>query len=160
MLTLIVAVADNGVIGRDGGLPWRLPGDLAHFKATTMGKPIVMGRKTWESLGRPLPGRDNIVVTRDPAYVADGAAVAADLDAALAAAGDAGEVMIIGGAEIYALALPRADRIHLTRVHASPEGDTHFPDLDLDRWREVAREDHDADGDSPAYSFVTLERAR
>lgn len=160
ILTLIVAVADNGVIGRDGGLPWRLPGDLAHFKATTMGKPIVMGRKTWESLGRPLPGRDNIVVTRDPAYVADGAAVAADLDAALAAAGDAGEVMIIGGAEIYALALPRADRIHLTRVHASPEGDTHFPDLDLDRWREVAREDHDADGDSPAYSFVTLERAR
>lgn len=160
ILSLIVAVAENGVIGRDGGLPWRLPGDMAHFKATTMGKPIVMGRKTWESLGRALPGRHNIVVTRDAAYVAEGASVANDLDVALSLAGDVEEVMMIGGAQIYELALPRADRIYITRVHASPEGDTYFPDLDPGDWKEIVREDHGAAGDAPAYSVVTLERAR
>lgn len=158
ILSIIVAVAENGVIGRDGDLPWRISGDMKFFKATTMGKPIVMGRKTWESLGRALPGRENIVVTRRPGYDAPGATVAGDFDTALAGVPDAEEVMVIGGAEIYALALPRAARIYLTQVHASPEGDTHFPALDEASWREVAREDHAADGDVPGYSFVTLER--
>ncbi len=158
ILSLIVAVAENGVIGRDGALPWRLPGDMAFFKATTMGKPIVMGRKTWESLGRPLPGRENIVITRDTSYLAEGAVVVNGLDAALEHAGDVPEIMIIGGAQIYEAALPIVRRIYLTRVHASPSGDTFFPDLNWEGWEEVAREDHEAEGDTPAFSFVTLER--
>ena len=159
IVSLIVAVAENGVIGRDGDLPWRLPGDMAHFKATTMGKPIVMGRKTWDSLGRALPGRENIVITRQPDYRASGAVVVGDLAGALAHVGDAEEVMIIGGAEIYALSLPRADRLYLTRVYASPDGDTHFPVFDEGEWTETGREDHEAEGEVPAYSFVTLERS-
>ncbi len=158
ILSVIVAVAENGVIGRNGDLPWRISGDMKFFKATTMGKPIVMGRKTWESLGRALPGRDNIVVTRSAGFDAPGASVAGDLDAALALVPDAEEVLVIGGAEIYALALPRAARVYLTHVHAAPEGDTHFPELDEAEWREVSREDHAPDGETPGYSFVTLER--
>lgn len=158
ILSLIVAVAENGVIGRDGDLPWRIPGDMKFFKATTMGKPIVMGRKTWESLGRALPGRENIVITRSAGFEAPGASVVSDLDGALARVPDAEEVMVIGGAEIYALALPRAERVYLTRVHAAPDGDTHFPEMAPDTWREIAREDHAPDGDTPGYSFVTLER--
>lgn len=158
ILSVIVAVAENGVIGRNGDLPWRISGDMKFFKATTMGKPIVMGRKTWESLGRALPGRDNIVVTRSAGFDAPGASVAGDLNAALALVPDAEEVLVIGGAEIYALALPRAARVYLTHVHAAPEGDTHFPELDEAEWREVSREDHAPDGETPGYSFVTLER--
>jgi dihydrofolate reductase len=157
-ISLIAAVARNGVIGRDGGLPWRIPADLRFFKETTMGKPIVMGRKTLESIGRALPGRQNIVVTRSAGFAADGVTVADSLDAAIAAAGDADEVMVIGGAEIYALAFARAQRLFLTEVDAAPEGDAHFPEFDRAAWREVARADHPADGDTPAYSFVTLER--
>jgi len=157
-LSLIAAVAANGVIGRAGGLPWRIPADLRHFKAVTLGKPVIMGRKTWQSIGRPLPGRRNIVVSRDARFVAEGAEVAASLDAALAAVADAEEAMVIGGAAIYAEALPRADRLYLTEVHADVEGDVYFPEFDRAAWRETAREDHPAGGDAPAFSFVTLER--
>lgn len=157
-VSLIVAVAKNGVIGRDGDLPWRIPADLGFFKQTTMGKPIVMGRKTWASIGRALPGRTNIVLTRDRQFQAEGATVVADFDAALAAAGEAAEVMVIGGAEVYAMALPHASRIYLTEVHAAPEGDTYLPEFSRDDWCETAREDHEAEGETPAFSFVTLER--
>ena len=160
MLSLIVAVAENGLIGRDGDLPWRVPADLRFFKDITMGKPIVMGRKTWQSIGRPLPGRTNIVITRDRQFVAEGAVVVYDFAAALAAAGDVPEVMIIGGAQIYGMAQERADRVYLTTIHASPDGDTFLPAFAADDWREVARESHAADDDIPAYSFVTLERIR
>jgi dihydrofolate reductase len=164
-ISFVIAIAENGVIGRDGAMPWRLAGDMAFFKRTTMGKPIVMGRKTWESFPkRPLPGRPNLVVTRDAAYDAPGAEVFASLDAALARgealARDMGadEVMVVGGSEIYRQALPRASRIYLTEVHARPEGDAHFA-FDLTAWREVSRERHPAgEKDSADYSFVVLER--
>lgn len=163
VLSLLVARADNGVIGRDNALPWRLPEDLKRFKRMTIGKPVIMGRKTFESIGKPLPGRHNIVLTRDRAWRADGVTVAPNLAEAIAAAGldpraRAEEIFVIGGAQIYAEALPSATRIDLTEVHASPEGDTWFPPLDPARWRETEREDHPAEGDRPAYSFVTLER--
>ena len=144
MISLIVAASENGVIGRDGDLPWRLSDDLRRFKAVTMGKPIVMGRKTWESLGRPLPGRQNIVVSRRPGLQYEGAEVVTSSEAAVAAAAGAAEIMIIGGSEIYALFLPLADRIYLTRVHAEVEGDAVFPALD-DAWRLLSDERHAAD---------------
>ena len=156
MITLHLARADNGVIGRDGGLPWRLPADLKRFKAQTMGKPMIMGRKTFESFPAPLPGRRHIVLTRDAEWSAPGAEVAADMDAAIALA-DAPEIAVIGGAQIFALFLPRADRVELTEVHAAPEGDVIVPAFT--GWQEVARADHAAEGERPAYSFVTLERA-
>lgn len=163
-ITVIVAVADNGIIGQDGRLPWRLPGDMAHFKATTMGHPVIMGRKTFQSIGKPLPGRTNIVITRHAGFDAGGAVLADSFQAALAAAGQAGEgadeAFVIGGAQIYDLALPRADRIILTEVHATPDGDTSFPAQDQAEWREVTREDAAADGAAPAYSIVTLDRRR
>ncbi|MGN6375253.1 MAG: dihydrofolate reductase [Sphingomonas sp.] len=153
-ITIILARADNGVIGRDGGLPWRLPADLKRFKALTMGRPMIMGRKTFESFPAPLPGRRHIVLTREGCWRRDGAETAASPDAALALAG--GDVSVIGGAEIVALFRDRADRVELTEIHAAPDGDTIVPPFD--DWREVAREDHAAEGDRPAYSFVTLER--
>ena len=157
-VTLVVAVADNGVIGRDGTLPWRLPDDLKRFKQTTLGKPVLMGRKTWDSIGRPLPGRRNIILSTRPGFTAAGADVFPTLDAALHACAGEPEVMVIGGAEIYRVALPLATRIHLTRVHAAPEGDT-FLELPLDGWRELSREDHPADDrHAHPFSFVTLER--
>ena len=157
-VTLVVAVADNGVIGRAGDLPWRLPDDLKRFKQTTLGKPVLMGRKTWDSIGRPLPGRRNIILSTRPGFTAAGADVFPSLDAALDACAGEPEVMVIGGAEIYRVALPLATRIHLTRVHATPEGDT-FLELPLDGWRELSREDHPADDrHAHAFSFVTLER--
>lgn len=166
MKTVIhVAVAENGVIGRDGGMPWRLSSDLRRFKAATMGKPVVMGRKTWEGLGRPLPGRPNLVVTRDAAYRAEGAEVAASLDAALARArvlaGEMGvdEICVIGGGEIYRQALPLADALHVTHVLAAPEGDAHFPAIDKATWRPVHAEDVPAgDRDSEATRHVVYER--
>ena len=156
MITMVVARAGNGVIGRDGGLPWHLPADLRHFKAVTIGKPIVMGRRTFESIGRPLPGRHNIVLTRGD-WTADGVTVVADLAAALAAAGG-GEVAIIGGATVYAAALPLVRRVHLTEVHAEPAGDTILPSFDPAIWIETTRDDHAGDDGAPGYSFVTLER--
>lgn len=157
-IVLYLARADNGVIGRDGALPWRLPADLRRFRAMTLGKPVLMGRRTFDSLGKPLPGRRNLVMTRDAGWRADGAERVAGLDAALAAIGDAAELAVIGGAQVYALALPRATRIELTEVHLAPAGDTRAPDLG-DGWREAAREDHAATGDLPAHAFVTLVRA-
>jgi dihydrofolate reductase len=154
-ITLHLARAENGVIGRDGALPWRLPADLKRFKAQTMGKPMIMGRKTFESFPAPLPGRRHIVLTRDTGWSAPGAEVAHDVDAALALA-DAPEIAVIGCAEVFALFLPQAQRVELTEVYASPEGDAVVPAFE--GWREIAREDHPAEGDRPAYSFVTLDR--
>ena len=145
VITLIVAVADSGVIGRDNALPWHLPEDLKRFKRLTMGKPIVMGRKTFESIGKPLPGRQNIVLTREPNYQRDGVTVVHDADGALRAAGGAAEIMVIGGADLFRLFLPRAVRIHLTRVHGDIAGDVVWPALDTREWAVVAREPHDAD---------------
>ena len=162
-LTLIVAVADNGVIGREGGLPWKLSEDLRRFKQRTLGRPVVMGRKTWESLGRPLPGRTNIVVTRRSDYTVDspGVIVVRTLDAAIEAAGDVEEIMIIGGAEIYGIALARADLLELTQVHAAVTGDTLFPALPPEDWQEIARTEYPADERNQyPTSFVTLQRLR
>lgn len=160
-IALILARAKNGVIGADGGLPWRLPADMRHFKDITLNKPVIMGRKTWESLPKPLVDRLNIVITRNTAYAAAGAQVAPNVEAAIEVAKKempGREVMVIGGAEIYQLALPRARRIYLTEIDLEPEGDTYF-DVPDAGWQETAREDHAAEGDKPAYSFVTLERA-
>jgi len=149
---------ENRLIGVDGGLPWKLSSDLKHFKRLTVGKIILMGRRTWDSLGRPLPERENWVLTRDASFAAPGARVFTRIDDALAAAGDR-ELMVIGGAELYRQALPIANRIFLTRVHAKLTGDTWFPELDASHWRETAREDHPADErHAHAYSFLTLER--
>jgi dihydrofolate reductase len=151
-VTLILAAADNGIIGRDGAIPWHISDDLRRFKALTLGKTVVMGRKTWESLPRkPLPGRRNVVVTHRPDWRADGAEVMR-LDQALAAR----DVMVIGGAEIYRAAISLADRIELTEVHRAFDGDAKF-EFDRTGWREIAREDH-ATPDGLAYSFVTLIR--
>jgi dihydrofolate reductase len=158
-LTLIAAVAKNGVIGIDNRLPWRLPADLKHFKALTLGHTVIMGRKTWESLPagfRPLPGRRNIVVTRNDGYQAEGAAIAASLPAAVAAA-DGGEAFVIGGAELYAAALPLADRLQLTEIDTIFEGDTFFPAIDPHQWQETARETHHDDAGF-SYAFVTYQR--
>jgi dihydrofolate reductase len=155
-VSLVVAVAANGVIGRANRLPWHLPGDLRHFKRTTLGKAVVMGRKTFQSIGRPLPGRRNVVVTRDEGWIADGVWVAHSLEQGLAIAGG-GEVMVIGGAELFGAALPMADRLYVTEVHRAYDGDAVFPALDAAVWREVSRQDHEGD---PALSFVVLERSR
>jgi dihydrofolate reductase len=145
LITIIVAVADNGVIGRDNALPWHLPEDLKRFKRLTMGKPIVMGRKTFESIGKPLPGRLNLVLTRDTNYQREGVTVVHDVDAALAAAVGAGEVMVIGGADLFRSFLPRSMRVHLTRVHGDVAGDIRWPPLDETRWHRTAAEDFPAD---------------
>jgi dihydrofolate reductase len=154
VISFHLARADNGVIGRDGGLPWRLPADLKRFKAMTLGRPMVMGRKTFESFPAPLPGRRHIVLTRDLRWSADGAEVVHSVDEALALAGD--DAAVIGGAEVFALFLDRADRIELTEVHYAAEGDVTMPGFY--GWREVAREEVPAEGERPAYSFVTLVR--
>jgi len=162
-ISIIAAVADNGVTGRGGQLPWRLSADLKRFKKLTMGHTIVMGRKTWESIGRPLPGRRMVVVTRQNDYRADGVEVVSSLDAAIdvaAAAGD-DETFVIGGAEIYRLALPRADRLCLTRVRATIEGDTSFPEFDPTHWRLVESEPLAADESNEFPScFERYERER
>ena len=156
---LVVAMSEGRVIGAGGRLPWHLPADLRHFRTLTLGKPIVMGRRTFESIGRPLPGRTNIVVTRDPELRGAGVWVARDLEAALAVAQPLGEVMVIGGASIYAGVLPLCERIYLTEVHAKISGDTWFPDYDAGEWRERDRIDHPPDpANRYPYSFVVLER--
>ncbi len=162
-LELVVAVARNGVIGRGNGLPWRLPADLAHFKRTTMGHPILMGRRTWDSIGRALPGRRNLVLTRDLAFAAPGAEVVHSLAAALAQAG-AGPLMVIGGAELYRACLPAAAILHLTAVEAEVEGDVHFPLWPVSGgfatdWLETWREAHAADeANALPYTFLRFER--
>lgn len=157
-IVLVVAVAENGVIGWGGAMPWHLPADLAHFKRVTWGHPIVMGRRTFEAIGRALPGRRNIVLTRS-GFKAPGVETTVSLEQALALTGNASQVMIIGGAELYRTALPLVQRIYLTRIHASPEGDTFFPDLAPTQWREVERKTHPIDKLHPyALSFIELER--
>lgn len=164
-ICLVWAQDQNRVIGRNNSLPWHLPEDLKYFKRITLGKPVVMGRKTFESIGRPLPGRTNIVISRNPDYAADGVRVVSSLDAAMALCKSIGETdgvdeaMIIGGAEIFRQALPAADRLYLTEVHAEVPGDTWFPEFDRDGWREIDREDYAAAGPNPyAYSFLVLDR--
>ena len=154
-VVLVAAVADNGVIGADNAIPWRIPEDLRHFRAVTLGHAVVMGRLTFESLGRPLPDRTDVVVSRQPGWSADGATAVGSLEDALAAAREVpGDVMVIGGAQIYAAAMPLADVQVLTEVHQTPDGDTRYPEFDRDQWHETERERHDG------YDFVRLERRR
>jgi dihydrofolate reductase len=161
LVSLIVAMAKNGVIGCDNRLPWRLPADLAHFKRITMGKPMVMGRKTWESLPGLLPGRRHIVVTRDKNYQAEGCTLVHSLEQALEVAGEVPEVMVVGGGTVYKEMLPRADRLYLTLVNVEVEGDARFPEIDYADWRELRRETHSADARN-AYTctFLELERIK
>jgi len=154
-ISLIVAASRNGVIGRNGALPWHLPDDLRQFKRLTLGKPVIMGRRTWESIGRPLPQRRNIVLTRDPGFRAGGCEVAHSVSEALALVAGAEEAMVIGGAQVYAAFLPFAARIWLTRVQAEVDGDTHFPAPDPDAWCLVSSEAHAAD-DRHGYAFELL----
>ena len=158
-VTLILARARNGVIGASGGLPWRLPEDLQFFKRTTMGHPIVMGRKTWESIGRPLPGRRSVVVTRDRDFAASGAEVVHGLDEAIERCADTDEIFVIGGARLYADALPRADRLLLTEIHADFDGDTFLPAPALEVWSESSRERHPPT-DSRAFGFDFVDYRR
>jgi dihydrofolate reductase len=158
-ITLLVAYSANRVIGKDGKLPWHLPEDLKRFKQLTMGHHIVMGRKTWESIGRLLPGRHHIIVSRRPGYRVEGAEVVHSLDAAIAAARGDDEIFVIGGGEIFALAMPLADRVLATEIERDYEGDVRFPELQGTAWRETAREEGVAESGLP-YRYVTLERTR
>ena len=164
-LSMIVAQAQNRVIGRNNKLPWYLPGDLKYFKQVTMGKPVIMGRKTFESIGKPLPGRLNIIITRNAEYQQEGCQVEQSLAAAIELAESqalidgTAEAMVIGGEGIYRLALPAAERLYITQVHAEVEGDAFFPALDIEQWEELGREDFSAVGPNPYdYSFVVYER--
>jgi dihydrofolate reductase len=167
-VVLVVAVARNGVIGGDNRLLWKLPSDMRRFKALTMGKPLVIGRRTYESIGRPLPGRETIVISRDPLYRPDGVIVASDVPGALAAANEAAgrlgadEIMIVGGGEIYRQTMDLADRVELTEVDLAPEGDTYFPAIDAERWIEIGREAHAGGqaGNEAGFAFVTYRRTR
>jgi len=160
-LNIVVAMAENRCIGRDGGLPWHIPTDLKRFKRVTMGHPMVMGRKTFQSIGRVLPGRPNIVVTRDPGFRAEGAEVVHSFEDALkaAAAHGSGETMVIGGADMFGRALPLAGRLDVCHVHADVQGDVFFPEFDPSHWTETSREYHEPEQDSgPAFSFVVYDR--
>jgi len=159
MISLIAAMARNRIIGKDNDMPWHLPADLAHFKRVTMGKPVIMGRRTYESIGFPLPGRKNVVITRNADYAPEGIVIVDSIEAALSEVGDAGEVMIIGGGQLYREMLPYADRLYLTQIQADIEGDTEFPDYTVFEWKEIDREVYEAD-DKNAYDleFVTLEK--
>ena len=157
-IVLVVAIADNGVIGRGGGLPWHLPDDLQHFKSVTLGKPLLMGRRTFDSIGRPLPGRRNLVLTHAAGTLPQGVEAVSSIEAALALVTGDTELCVIGGAALFAQTLPLAQRIYLTEVHATVTGDVHFPPWDRTAWRELERREHPADA-RHAYpmSFVTLE---
>ena len=159
-LTAVVAATENDVIGRDNGMPWHLPADLAHFKAITLGHPVLMGRRTFEAIGRPLPGRRNLVLSRSPDFAAPGVDVVHSLEAAIAAAGDVPELMVIGGAALYTLALPRTDRVHFTRLHMTLDGDAYFPALPESQWREVSRSPRRPADERNAcdMTFLVLER--
>lgn len=158
-IAAIFAMSENRVIGKDNQLPWHLPADLQHFKALTMGKPILLGRKTYESIGRPLPGRCNLVMSRDVQFQAPGCVVVNSLETALLAAGYSDEIMVIGGAVLYQHLLPRTQRLYMTIIHHEFEGDAYFPVLDMSEWEEVSHVDHDADEENKySYSFITLDR--
>ena len=154
---VVAAVAANGVIGANGKLPWHLPEDLKHFRNLTLGHPVIMGRRTWESLGKPLPGRENIVVSRLPGFEAPGAAVARSLEAAIAFCAGERVAFVIGGTELFATALPLAAGLVLTEIHREYQGDAHFPAFDRSRWRELQREPHAA-ADGTKFDFVLYER--
>jgi dihydrofolate reductase len=164
IISMVVAMGENRVIGRDGGLPWHIPGDLKLFKQTTMGKPIIMGRKTWESLGQPLPGRPHVVITRDRNYKTTEANVVHNLNQALSVAKGLAvalkeeEIMIIGGADIYRLAMAKAKRLYLTEVALSPMGDAFFPDFDVDQWQEMSRTTYPSSNGAASYSLVIREK--
>ncbi|WP_177431973.1 type 3 dihydrofolate reductase [Pseudomonas sp. o96-267] len=164
-LAMIAALAENRVIGLNNQMPWHLPADLKHFKATTLGKPIIMGRKTWDSLGRPLPGRLNLVVSRQPGLHLEGAEVFADLGTAIARAEQwareqgVAELMLIGGGQLYAQALPLAQRLYLTRIDAEPAGDAFFPPFEGADWQRVAHDVHSPQDDAPGYAFETWQRS-
>jgi dihydrofolate reductase len=158
-ISMIAALARNRVIGRNGTLPWKLPDDTRHFVRTTKGKAVLMGRRTWEEVGAPLRGRDTIVLTRDPEFSAPGCTVVRGIEEGLRAAEGHEELVVCGGADVYAALLPRAERLYLTFVDAELEGDTFFPELDLSEWREVSRSDHPADArHAHAFSIVEYER--
>ncbi len=164
-VSMIVAMAENRVIGLDGAMPWHISADLKYFKRVTMGAPVVMGRKTYESIGRALPGRTNVVITRNPEFRCADAEVVGDVVAALRKAKafaeieGGGEVFVIGGAEIYAQALETADRLYITEIRNAPPGDAHFPELADGAWQEISRDEHEAESaDGPVFSFVVLER--
>ncbi|MCB1803069.1 MAG: dihydrofolate reductase [Gammaproteobacteria bacterium] len=158
-LSIIAAMSDNQVIGRDNKLPWRMPADLAHFKRITMGKPIIMGRRTWESLPGLLPHRIHVVLTRDRDYVAEGATVVHSIAEAIELFGDADEMLVVGGANVYAQTLPLASTIYLTLIHRTIDGDTRFPDFEVGEWHEVSRTRHACDERNPHdYSFVVMRR--
>jgi dihydrofolate reductase len=162
IVSQIVAVGRRNEIGKDGAMPWHLPADLKHFKANTLGKPVLMGRKTLLAIGRPLPERRNLVLTRDAAFKAAGCETVTSLEQAMTLAGPAPELMVIGGGEVYRLAWSRTDRVYLTRIEATVEGaDTFFPEMDPALWREISRDDHRADGKNPYdYSFLTYDRVK
>lgn len=161
IIAAIVAMSENRVIGKDNKMPWHLPADLRHFKRITWNKPILLGRKTWKSIGRALPGRTNVVITRDVDFQAEGCLVVNSIEAALAAVSNDNEIFIIGGATLYAQMLPRIERLYMTLIHAQFEGDTFFPEIDLAEWREVSRENFDPDEENPySYSFITLDRKK
>lgn len=159
-ISIIVATDDQGLIGKDNDLPWKLSADLQYFRRITMGKPLIMGRNTHESIGRPLPGRQNIILTNNNNYQVEGCTVVNTIDEALSVCSDAKEVMVMGGASLYQQFLPQANKLYLTQVHASLDGDTWFPSWDKTKWREISREDHQADdkNDYP-YSFISYQRA-
>jgi dihydrofolate reductase len=164
-LVIVVAVAENGIIGKDNGLSWRLPSDLKRFRRVTMGKPLIMGRRTYQSIGKPLPGREIVVLTRDKSFAATGVHVVHSPQEAvltaeeLAAKMGASEIIVAGGADIYAALLPQAQRIDLTRVHAAIDGDAVFPELDPQHWRELSREEHAPErGDDHSYTLISLAR--
>jgi dihydrofolate reductase len=160
-LSLIAALAENRVIGRDNDLPWRMPADLRHFRRTTLGHHVIMGRRNYESIGKPLAGRTNVVVTGNRGYRAPGCQVVHSIEAALALARNDPEPFVIGGAALYAQTLAQADRLYLTLIHAEVPGDTFFPEIDAQAWHERHRERHEADAENPyPYSFVVLERSR
>lgn len=159
IVSLVVAAGLDDGIGKDGRMPWHLPADLKHFKHLTLGKPVIMGRKTLESIGRPLPERRNLVITRDRVFGPPGVETCRSLEEALERAEGSREVMVIGGGEIYRLALDRADRVYLTRVHVQTDADTFFPKLDANEWQEIARDEYKADEKNPVdYTFLILER--
>lgn len=158
-ISIIVAAAANNVIGKDGGLPWHLPEDLKRFKSLTLGKPLLMGRKTFESIGRPLPERRNIILTRQLRYQAPGCTVVGTVESALEVAKGADELMVIGGTAIYEEMLPRCERIYLTRIHEIIEGDTWFPEIETGQWQLVSREDCPANDNRPhSFSYLVLDR--
>lgn len=160
-IAFVVAYARGRVIGRDNAMPWDMPADRRHMRQLTMGKPLIMGRRTYESIGRPLEGRTSIVLTRDPSFRAKGVLVARSEDEALALAGDAPEAIVFGGSEVFARFLPRADRLYITEIDADIEGDRTFPPIDPGEWIEIERTEHDPDERNPhPYRFLTLDRIR